>query len=93
MPPVTVFCSSVGRLLKETMTFFPWEKLSTSYKSHEARQPNDWGHGTNEGSSVFLNQGSGEVFSMDSAERFGIAGDARFHQLQTCKARSVNTHL
>jgi len=93
MPPVSVFGSSAGRLLKEMVTFFPWAKLSTSYKSHEARQPNDWGRGAYEGTSVFLDQGSGEVFNTDRTERLEIARDARFHQLQTRKARSVNTHL
>lgn len=77
MPPVSVFGSSPGRLLKETVTFFPWEKLSTSYKSHEARQKNDWGRGTYEGSSVILDQGSGEVFNKDRTERWGIARGMR----------------
>ena len=93
MPPVSVFGSPVGRFLKETVTFFPWAKLSTSYKSHKGRQPGDCSCRTYKGSYVFLDQNSGEVFSVDNSKRLGIARDARFHQLRTRKAHNMNTHL
>ena len=93
MPPVSAFGSSTRRFLKETVTFSPWAKLLTSYRSHKGRELGDWSCGTYEGSCVFLDQGSGEVPDVDRTPRLDIARGARFHQLQVRKARNVNTHL
>jgi len=85
MPPVSVFGGSTRRFLKETVTFFPWAKLLTSYRSHKGRQLDDWSYETHKGPCVFLDQDSGEVPNVDRTPQLDITRNAKFHQLQLAR--------